>query len=300
MEYWTHSIDPILLDMGPIQVRWYGLMYLVGYVTGYFFLKHRWKRGLFALNPEEIQMLIFYLMVGMILGARILYVLVYGEWSEYAKNPLEIIAIWHGGLSFHGALIGFCVASYVAAKKLGLTFYHVTDTVVMGSSLGIFWGRLGNFINGELWGRPTDVPWAIIFGDHAGNMPRHPSQLYQAFGEGLFVLIALLLLEKFLQRKGMAPSPIYALKEDDKKKTKPQLMHWPYVGIIGSTFLIFYGIARFIVEFFREPDRQMGFYFKYFSMGQILCTIMILIGATLLYLRLKNPIEENYKVTPQP
>ncbi|MCB0393600.1 MAG: prolipoprotein diacylglyceryl transferase [Bdellovibrionales bacterium] len=377
MTHWTHNLDPIALSLGSLQIRWYGVMYLVGYITGYFLLKQRWKRGMFALNPEEIQVLITYLMIGMMLGARLLYMFVYHEhrdevisgtfgflaiWEgisikglaigaaaailvpnyllpilgiagEVRKTPaewnfkkywywyviatlaiariffirdnqaheyeyfLEIPAIWTGGLSYHGAAIGFVIASMMIGKKFGLSFFHIMDNVVFGAALGVFFGRMGNFINGELPGRTTDVAWGIIFPGY-GTEPRHPSQLYQGFGEGLTVLLILFLLEKFLQKKGQAPQCVYS--KTGEKNEKPVLVHWPRVGILCTSYLILYGVARFVVEFFRQPDAQLGFYFGFLSMGQILCFLMILAGAILLSIRIKNPTQEEYKVTPFP
>jgi phosphatidylglycerol:prolipoprotein diacylglycerol transferase len=171
------------------------------------------------------------------------------------------------------------------------------DNVVVGGALGVFFGRLGNFINGELPGRVTDVPWAIIFPGY-GSEPRHPSQLYQAFGEGLFVFFGILLLERFLRSKNLAPQPVYAI--EGSKKEKPVVVRWNRVGMMCGSYLIFYGIARFVCEFFREPDQQLGYYLSFLSMGQILCILMILGGSGLLFARLRKPVGEEYKVTPAP
>ncbi len=289
--YYIHKLDPVLLSAGPLQIRWYGLMYLIGFVSGYFLLVRRYKRGLFALNPEQIQNLITYLMIGMMIGARLIYVLVYNP-SYYMENPAEIPAIWHGGLSFHGAALGFIVAILLYAKHNGFSFYQLMDTVVLGSAQGIIFGRLGNFINGELPGRVTDVPWAMIFPD-GGALPRHPSQLYQAFCEGLAVLLILYVIQWYEQKKGNAPvGKSYAKAE---KKGKKEMIHWKRTGIMSTWFLILYGIGRFIVEFYREPDAQLGYYMGWMTMGQILCALMILAGVILLAITIKKPLPVTYE-----
>lgn len=304
MTYWTHNLDPVFFALGPLKVHWYGTMYLVGFVLGYYLLVYRWKTGKLALNPENIQALITYLMLFMILCARLGYVLVYDPWN-YLENPGDIFAIWKGGLSYHGAAIGFMLACIFAAKQFQVSFFHIADNVVFGSALGVIFGRIGNFINGELAGRITDVPWAVIF-PVAGPEPRHPSQLYQALGEGLCLFIILILLEKWEAKKGYAPSyKQLALKANQKKKTSPKkkkakkpesvMVEWSRSGILCGAYIMGYGVIRFIVEFFRQPDAQLGFFAHYFSMGQILCTLMIMIGGFLIWYRIKYPLPIKYK-----
>lgn len=281
-----------MLSAGPIQIRWYGLMYLIGFVSGYFLLVRRYKRGLYALNPEQIQNLITYLMLGMMVGARLTYVLVYNP-TYYWANPSEIPAIWHGGLSFHGAALGFIGAILLFCKHTGFKFYQVMDGVVLGSAQGIIFGRIGNFINGELPGRVTDVKWAMIFPD-SGPLPRHPSQLYQAFCEGLGVLLILYIIQWYEQRKGNAPkAKKYALTSN--KKNKKELIEWKRTGVLSTWFLVLYGVGRFIVEFYREPDAQLGYYFGWMTMGQILCSLMILAGFILLAIVIKKPRPVSYE-----
>ena len=304
MTYWTHNLDPVLISLGPLNVHWYGTMYIVGFILGYLLLCYRWKRGTFALNPEETQILITYLMLFMIFGARLTYVAVYDPWN-YLRNPGDIIAIWKGGLSYHGAALGFMIACFVVARKFQISFFHVADNVVFGSALGVIFGRIGNFINGELAGRITDVPWAVIF-PGVGPEARHPSQLYQAFSEGLVIFILLILLEKWEIKKGHAPdykklisslkkqSSKNKTKSSKKKKIKPIMAEWSRSGILCGAYLVSYGVMRFIVEFFRQPDSQLGFFATYFSMGQILCSLMIVIGLCLLWYRAKYPITVNY------
>ena len=278
MQYYIHDIDPAILKLGVIQIRWYGLMYVLGFFIGYLIFVRRWKKKRFALNPEASQLLITYLMIGMILGARLFYVTVYDYWA-YIESPLSVFAIWQGGLSYHGAAIGFTVACIVASKKLKVGFFHIMDTIVLAAAFGVFLGRLGNFANGELVGRVTEVPWAVIF-PAIDAMPRHPSQIYQSLTEGLLTFFILLLIEKREVGLGFAPK-------------NNQGGVWKRTGIMCTSYLILYGVFRFISEFFRQPDTQLGFFAEYFSMGQILCSIMIMFGIILLYVRIKNPIEES-------
>lgn len=287
MDYYVHNINPILVDFGILQIRWYGLMYLVGYFVGYLILMRRFKQGLNILNADGNQTLITYIMIGMIIGARLVYVFVYNP-MYYLDHPSEIIAVWQGGLSFHGAALGYVVATLMFCKKYKIQFFHVMDNIVFGASIGIMFGRLGNFINGELYGRVTDVPWAVIF-PSGGMEPRHPSQLYQALGEGLAVYLILKVIEMREQKLGYAP--VLSEEKDSKKKQK---LEWKRTGVMACSFLILYGIARFIVEFFRQPDAQLGFFAKYFSMGQILCFLMILAGLYLLRMVTKQPRVQSY------
>lgn len=280
--------------MGPIQVRWYGMMYLVGFVFGYFLFVRRYKKGLFALSPEQAQNLITYIMIGMMIGARLLYVLVYNP-MYYVEHPSEIPAIWQGGLSFHGAALGFVAAVMLFCKHHGFKFFQIMDSVALGSASGIFFGRLGNFINGELYGRTTTVPWGVIFPE-GGTLPRHPSQLYQAVCEGLAVFIILHLVQWREQKLGYAPvARDIALPEPNaKKKVKREPIEWKRTGVISSWFLILYGIGRFIVEFFREPDAQLGYFFGWMTMGQILCAIMIAAGLIMFRRVTKHPLPVTY------
>ncbi len=287
MSYYVHDIDPALIHIGDIQIRYYGLMYLAGFITAYYLLKYRFKRGWFKLQSIQVQDLYTYLMVSMMLGARIFYVFIY-NWDSYKHDPIQALYIWQGGLSFHGAAVGFIVAMVLFSRKNDIGFWHLADHVATGSALGIFFGRLGNFANGELFGRPTDVPWAVVF-PHADMQPRHPSQLYQSLTEGLLVFLLLIWIDSRERKK-------YLVMDVKKAKTD---VTWKRTGILAPCFLIFYGVGRFIVEFFREPDAQLGFYFKYFSMGQILCFIMILPGIFLLLMNIRTPKEERYVLQNQ-
>lgn len=239
------------------------------------------------MNSLQLQDLITYLMVGMMIGARIIYAVIY-NWDYYQYHLMEIFYIWKGGLSFHGALLGFAAGIYFFAKKYKYTFWHIADNVVIVAALGVFIGRWGNWTNGELWGRITDVPWAVIF-PAAGPQPRHPSQLYQSLGEGLLVFLLLLWFDRRERKKQLE------ISEPNKKSVVS--VTWKRTGVLSGLYLIGYGIARFVVEFFRQPDAQLGFYLKYFSMGQILCFLMILAGAIIMYRNIKAPKEFSYKTT---
>lgn len=286
--YYTHDINPTLLQLGSLEIRWYGLFYLIGFIVGYRFLVARYKKAYCAMTPIQLQDLITYLMIGMMIGARITYALIY-NWDYYSDHFIEVFYIWKGGLSFHGALLGFCGGIYFYAKKYKFTFWHVADNVVMVSALGVFIGRWGNWTNGELWGRITDVPWAVIF-PAAGPEPRHPSQIYQSLGEGLAVFLVLLWLDSRERKKNLE------ISEPNKKGVITA--KWSRTGVIAGVYLICYGVARFVVEFFRQPDKQLGFYAEYFSMGQILCFIMIIAGGIIAYRNLKTPKVFEYKIKP--
>lgn len=300
MNHYIHHIEPILVSFGPVHVRWYGLMYLIGFVLGYLNMARRYRKGLWALDSEASQTLITYLMIGMMIGARLVYVFVYNP-MYYLQNWKEIPAIWMGGLSFHGAAIGFVVAMWLFSRHNKVGFFHLTDGVVLGSALGIFFGRMGNFINGELFGRVTDVPWGVIF-PGGGPSPRHPSQLYQGLTEGLIVFLLLHVVQKLEIKRGYAPDPkaVAKMREEaaakSKGKAKPVTVGWKRTGIMGTSFLILYAIGRFVVEFFREPDAQLGFFAGYITMGQILCFIMGLIGIVVMIRCLKKPVPESYSV----
>jgi phosphatidylglycerol:prolipoprotein diacylglycerol transferase len=248
------EISPELLSLGPIKVRWYGLMYVIGYLVGARLLKYRAEKKLFPIPLKEVESYVTYLIIGMLLGARTIYKLVY-DLPAFLEDPIGFVRIWEGGLSFHGALIGMIIASWMFGKKHGLSFYVVTDALAFAGTPGLFFGRMGNFINGELLGRPTDLPWAMLFPGDPSQLPRHPSQLYQGFTEG----ILLWLMICFAERWALA-----------RKKS------WP--GLAGTVFLVGYGCLRFLTEFAREPDSQLGYYFGFLSMGQILCVLTALGG----------------------
>jgi len=246
------DIDPVLIHIGPLQVRWYGLMYVIGFLATYFLIRYQEKTRPIGLSPHLLQDLIFYLVAGLVIGARLGYILFYHymNLTDYIYHPLEIIAVWHGGMSFHGGLIGTVVAGWLFSIKSRLSFRAIADRVIIAVPIGLGLGRIGNFINGELIGRPSDLPWAMVF-PGGGSLARHPSQLYEAFFEGLVLFLILFWLSK---------------------RRLPQ-------GFLLGTFLLGYGLFRFIIEFFREPDPQLAFIFGPFTMGQVLSATMIVIGA---------------------
>ncbi len=253
------NIKPEIFSIGPLKLRWYGLMYVIGFFLGFYLLKKRAARGLIRIDYRACESFISYLIFGMLLGARLVYCLIY-NWPQYSANPVEIFYVWEGGLSFHGAALGMVASCALFARKFKVPFYSVTDTLAFCAGPGLFFGRLGNFINGELYGRPTSVAWAMIFPRDEMQLPRHPSQLYEAFCEGLLIFVILYFLQKYLL---------------ENKKFRH--------GILGGTFLVLYGVGRFLVEYTREPDAQLGLFVnELFSMGQILCFLMILIGTAVL------------------
>ena len=264
--------------MGPFAIRWYGLMYIVGYIVGYRVIRGRMERGLVSLTVPQLDTLIGYLVVGMLLGARLTYAVVY-EPGHYLKDPLEVVRIWHGGLSFHGALIGMTAATGIFARVHRFPFWQLADTLALAGTPGLFFGRLGNFINGELYGRVTSVPWAMVFPTDPRHLPRHPSQLYEAIAEGLLLFLVLRALERRAVNRG-----------------------WYQPGILVATFLIGYGTFRFLIEFTRQPDAQLGLVLGPFSAGQLLCAAMLVAGVALLgLLRRVHPTTRNpARTAPMP
>ena len=242
------DFNPVFLAMGPIHLRWYGLMYVIGFLIGGKILKFLVKRGFFQVREKGVDSLITYLLIGMFLGARLSYVFIY-NWSYYQNHIVEVLFVWQGGLSFHGAVIGMVLGAWVFARKHKIPLIQVTDSMALAGSQGLFFGRLGNFINGELYGRITESPLGMIFST-GGPYPRHPSQLYEGIMEGIVLSFVLWMLFKRVK--------IY--------------------GILTMMFLIGYGVFRFTIEFFRQPDSELGFYFHWMTMGQILCSLMVFIG----------------------
>jgi phosphatidylglycerol---prolipoprotein diacylglyceryl transferase len=233
-------------ELGPVAVRWYGLMYLVGFVASWFLVKYQIKKLKLDLGQDFVETLYSYLIIGLILGGRLGYVILYNP-VYFFWNPLEIVAIWHGGMSFHGALIGTVLAGLICCNKARADKLLIADIVMVTAPIGLGFGRIANFINAELYGRVTDVPWAMIFPGEV--LPRHPSQLYECFLEG-FVLFTILWMIRGRVRKGM----------------------------VTALFLVLYGVFRSFVELFREPDAQLGFFFGFLTMGQLLSGIMIMAG----------------------
>ena len=232
-------------------------MYVVGYVVGFQLARRRVRRGLVAMKEVDLDAWIAYLVIGMLLGARLVYAIVYQP-THYLDDPLEIVRVWHGGLSFHGAVIGMVTACFVFARVYRVPSAQVADTLAFAGTPGLFFGRIGNFINGELYGRPTDGPWAMVFPMDPLQVPRHPSQLYEALTEGVVLFFVLWTVERWALRRS-----------------------WYRPGLLAVVFLLGYGTMRFFVEFTRQPDAQLGLPLGPFSMGQLLCAAMIVLGVAL-------------------
>ena len=250
------EIDPIIFSIGPLKIRWYGLMYVIGFLFAWWLAKRRCSRSDSPINSEQVDDLIFYAMLGVIIGGRVGYAVVYG-WSQLTSDPLYLFKITEGGMSFHGGLVGVMTAMWLYGRKLGHSIWRMTDFVAPIVPLGLGFGRIGNFINGELWGKPTDVPWGFLVNEQV----LHPSQLYEAILEG-FLLFAILWLYT----------------------AKPR----PYLASSGL-FLLLYGVFRSFVEFYRVPDAHPGdLAFGWVTLGQVLSLPMIIAGAVLLIMAYRS------------
>ena len=250
------GLDPIAFSLGTLVVRWYGLAYVLGFVCAaaiIYFVAKRWKLGM---SEDNLLTLMVCAIVGVVLGARIGYVLFYGD-GYYLSHPLEILAFNQGGMSFHGGLVGLLIGGAVAARMTRIPFLTLADLGSIAAPIGLFFGRCANFVNGELWGAPTDGPLGVVFGGAAGMMPRHPSQLYEAVLEGIVIFCVLFALSR-------------------KRPPRPQ-------GTFLGAFLVLYGIFRFLIEFVREPDVQLGYLWGgWLTMGQVLSAPLIVAGIALL------------------
>lgn len=254
------EIDPILLSLGPLKIHWYGVMYLIGFVAGYLLLARRARQPGSNWTAEQANDLIFYGALGVVLGGRMGYVLFY-NFSVFLSDPLSIIRVWDGGMSFHGGFLGVMIAMWIYGRVVGRKLFDILDFGAPIVPIGLGAGRIGNFIGQELWGKVSDVPWAMVF-PNAGGMPRHPSQLYQAVLEGLVLFV---ILWWFSSR----PRPRYA---------------------VSGMFALWYGIFRFAVEFFREPDSHIGYLaFGWLTMGQVLSLPMVAVGIFLLVIAYRQP-----------
>lgn len=241
-------IDPVFLRIGPLEFRWYGLMYIIGFLAAYFIIKSQAKRRNISLTADTISDIVFFIAMGVVLGGRTGYILFYNL-TWYLAHPLKVFAVWEGGMSFHGGMIGGAIAAIYIFRKKNLDFWKMIDIVALTVPIGLGLGRIGNFINGELFGRVTDRPWGIVF-PTGGPLPRHPSQLYEAMLEGVVLLVI-------------------AWSVDWTKPPK---------GTVFWAVIAGYGLFRFAVEFFREPDQQLGFLWLGATMGQLLSLPMFFLG----------------------
>lgn len=250
---WVHDIDPIALDLGFIQVHWYGLMYLVGFGAAFWLGGYRARQPGSGWTEEQVSDLIFWGAMGVVLGGRMGYVLFY-NFDQFVADPLWLFAVWEGGMSFHGGLLGVLVMIWLFGKKHSKSFMQMGDFVAPLVPIGLGAGRIGNFIGGELWGRAADVPWAVVFPRTADGVARHPSQLYEAFLEGVVMFVVLWWFSS---------------------KPRPRMA-------VSALFLIMYGVFRSFVEFFREPDAHIGYIaFGWLTKGQLLSLPMIIVGVVL-------------------
>lgn len=254
------SLDPIAFSIGPYEAHWYGIAYLVGFVLAglvlYLVARH-WK---LRLSGDDVMMVVLGVAVGVIVGARFFYVVFYNL-PYYLENPLHIFMFNEGGMSFHGGLAGGLLGGFIVCRVLRLSFVTMADMGIVGVPIGLFFGRIANFINGELWGKPTDLPWGVAF-ESGGGIMRHPTQLYEAILEGLVIFIVLVALAKRL----------------------PPRPRGTFVGV----FLVLYGVFRFLVEFVRVPDAQIGYTFGWVTRGQMLSLPLVVIGIVVLVLAWKR------------
>ncbi len=250
------SLDPIAFTLGPFTARWYGLAYVAGFLCAIAIMYVVGKRWKTRFDFDSLCIVLLCAMVGVIVGGRLGYVLFY-NFEMYAADPLSILDFSRGGMSFHGGFVGALIAGIVASRIIKMPFLSLVDLAMIGVPLGLLFGRCANFINGELWGAPTDLPWGVVFGGAAGTEPRHPSQLYEAFFEGIVLFVVLFVLSR-------------------KQPPFPQ-------GTYSGVFMLGYGICRFMVEFIREPDVQLGYLWGgWLTMGQVLSLPLILAGIALL------------------
>jgi phosphatidylglycerol:prolipoprotein diacylglycerol transferase len=260
---YTHDLNPVLINVGFFEIRWYSLAYIFGILVGWWIAKKivvfRAKGKIVIFDLETLDDLINYIIISIILGGRLGYIIFY-NFSYYLNNPLDIFKIWQGGMSFHGALIGVILATYLFSNKVKINLFFFLDIIASVAPIGIFFGRIANFINAELYGKPGNFFWSVIF-PKVDKIPRHPSQLYEAALEG-FVLFIVLIILVF------------------KKTTN--------TGLVSALFMILYGFFRIVVEQFREPDIQIGYLFGLFSMGSILSFLMIVIGLFILKKAVNN------------
>jgi phosphatidylglycerol:prolipoprotein diacylglycerol transferase len=251
-------LDPVAVSIGPIAIRWYALAYLAGFIIGWRYCLYLARHNSQGPAPHLYDEFLTWAVVGVVLGGRVGYILFYNA-EDYFSHPVEMFKLWRGGMSFHGGMVGVLGAAWLFTRHHKISFFAFTDILACVTPIGLFFGRIANFVNGELYGRVTDVPWAVAF-PRGGDVPRHPSQLYEALLEGLILFLILF----FVARHA-------------KWRARP--------GILSGCFLFFYGLFRFAIEFLREPDQQVGFLYGGMTMGQFLCIPMMLFG---LYLILRS------------
>lgn len=257
------QIDPVAIAIGPLKIHWYGLTYLVGFLAGWWLGRLRARKPWSPITEEQMGDLLFYLALGVILGGRFGYVIFY-NFDAFLADPLWLFRVWEGGMSFHGGLLGVMFAMWWYGRKVGTGFWRIADFVAPLVPVGLGAGRIGNFINGELWGKPTDVPWGMVFRTAPDSLARHPSQLYQFALEGVVLFIILWWFSA---------------------KPRPRMA-------VSGLFLVCYGIFRFLVEFVRQPDAQLGYLaFNWLTMGQVLSFPMIIAGAALMLVAYRRSAE---------
>lgn len=253
------EINPVILSLGPLKIHWYGVMYLLAFGTAWLLGQWRAKKSLGEWSSQTVSDLIFYCVVGVVVGGRLGYMFFY-DWPDLANNPFNTIKVWQGGMSFHGGLLGVVVSMWLFARRSKKTFFEVADFTAPLVPLGIAAGRLGNFINSELWGKTTTLPWGMVF-PHVDNLPRHPSQLYELMMEGLILFLIVWIFSA---------------------KPRPRMA-------VSGLFGLGYGIFRFILEFYRVPDAQYGYLaWNWLTAGQLLSMPLIMVGATMLVLAYKQ------------
>lgn len=249
-------LDPVAFSIGPVDVRWYGIAYVLGFICCSLVMYRTARRWGVALDHDAMLTIVASVMIGVIFGARLAYVLIYGE-GRFLSDPLSVFALNEGGMSFHGGLAGALIAGYVASRLVGVPYLTLIDLGCIAAPIGLLLGRCANFVNGELWGAPTDASWGVVFGGAAGLVPRHPTQLYEAMLEGVLLFVVL-----------------YALS-----RRNPPLPRGSFTGV----FLLLYGICRFLIEFVREPDIQLGYLAGgWLTMGQVLSVPLVIAGVAMI------------------
>jgi phosphatidylglycerol:prolipoprotein diacylglycerol transferase len=261
---YVHNLDPVLVHLGPLRIGWYGVMYALAFLSGYWFLMRESRRPESPVATEDVPNLLTYLILGVILGGRLGWVLFYGG-MPYLLEPWRILETWKGGMSFHGGLLGVALALWLFGRGRKRNWMEVADFVVTWAPVGLFLGRIGNFINGELYGKPTDGTWGVIFPQDPLRVPRHPSQLYEAVLEGAVIFAVLMVLRRRVHgRHGLQP----------------------------AAFMGLYGLGRIAVEFVRLPDADIGYLWGFVTMGQVLSLPLLLLGGYWMYYLFSRPIPQ--------